>query len=79
MIKLQDIVAAQKVIAGNLHRTPLIGSTYLGNIVESRLLFKLELYQKTGSFKPRGVLNKMHNLTPQEKKRGVISLSAGNI
>lgn len=78
MIKLQDIVAAQKVIAGNLHRTPLIGSTYFGNIVESRLLFKLELYQKTGSFKPRGVLNKMHNLTPQEKKRGVISLSAGN-
>ena len=78
MIELQDIVAAQRVIVGHLHRTPVTGSTYLGNLVGARLLFKLELYQKTGSFKPRGVLNKMHNLSVEEKSRGVISLSSGN-
>ena len=42
------------------------------------LVFKLEIIQKTSSFKPRGVLNNMHHLTPEERERGVISLSVGN-
>jgi threonine dehydratase len=40
--------------------------------------FKAELLQRTGSFKPRGVLNKLATLTDEEKQRGVISISAGN-
>ena len=40
--------------------------------------FKAELFQRTGSFKPRGVLNKLATLTDEEKERGVISISAGN-
>ena len=78
MIALEDIQAAQRVIAGRLHRTPAVGSTYLGGLVGATLVFKLEMFQKTGSFKPRGVLNNMHHLTPEERERGVISLSAGN-
>ncbi len=78
MIALEDIEAARRVIAGRLHRTPVMGSTYLGGLVGATLVFKLEMFQKTGSFKPRGVLNNMHHLTPEERGRGVISLSAGN-
>jgi threonine dehydratase len=40
--------------------------------------FKAELFQRTGSFKPRGVLNKLATLSDEEKGRGVISISAGN-
>ncbi len=78
MISLQDIEAARDVIAGRLHRTPVMGSTYLGEQVGVKLVFKLEMFQKTGSFKPRGVLNNMHHLSDEEKARGIISLSAGN-
>ena len=39
---------------------------------------KCELFQRTGSFKPRGALNKISNLTPDERTRGVITISAGN-
>jgi len=42
------------------------------------VLLKAELLQRTGSFKPRGVLNKLASLSPEEKARGVISISAGN-
>jgi threonine dehydratase len=43
-----------------------------------RLFFKPELLQKTGSFKVRGVLNALHHLSPEERQRGVVTLSAGN-
>ncbi len=78
MIELKDIYAAREVIKGTLHRTPVTRSTYLGGQIGATLYFKLEMFQKTGSFKPRGVLNKMHSLTAEEMRRGVISLSAGN-
>ena len=78
MVELRDIVAAQQVIDGLLHQTPVAGSTYLGKQLGVNLFFKLEMFQKTGSFKPRGVLNKMHHLSPLEKQKGVVSLSAGN-
>jgi threonine dehydratase len=42
------------------------------------LHFKAELFQKTGSFKPRGAITKLHSLTPEEKKQGVITISSGN-
>jgi threonine dehydratase len=56
----------------------MMGSTALGDRANVRLHLKMELFQKTGSFKPRGVLNKLHWLTPEERARGVITLSAGN-
>ena len=77
-IRLSEIIAAQQVIAGRLHRTPVMRSTFLGEHIGARLYFKLEMFQKTGSFKPCGMLNAMHHLSEAEKRQGVISLSAGN-
>lgn len=78
LIKLSDVVAAREVVGKLVHHTPHAGSSFLGKELGLRLFFKLELFQKTGSFKPRGVLNKLHYLTPEEKQKGVITLSAGN-
>src|SRR5258708_22990491 len=77
LIGLEDIVAAQKLIAGQVHRTPVMSSAYFGDQAGVRLFLKLELFQKTGSFKPRGVLTKLHHLSAAEKQKGVITLSAG--
>src|SRR5215210_5216426 len=70
----EDVVAAADRIRGRVHRTPTFTSRTLGEAV----WLKAELFQKTGSFKARGVLNKLASLTPEEKNRGVIGISAGN-
>jgi threonine ammonia-lyase medium form len=75
---LDEIQAAGRVIAGRLHRTPLVRSTALGRQTGTRLFLKAEVFQKTGSFKPRGALNKLSTLTPDEKRQGLITISAGN-
>ncbi len=61
-----------------LLRTPLLRSTTLGDAFGGTALLKAELFQKTGSFKPRGVLNRLGALTKDERQAGVISISAGN-
>ena len=61
-----------------LLRTPLLRSTTLGDAFGGTALLKAELFQKTGSFKPRGILAKLATLTPEERQRGVITVSAGN-
>jgi threonine dehydratase len=53
-------------------------STTLGERIGARVFLKAELFQKTGSFKPRGVLTKLATLSPEERARGVITWSAGN-
>ncbi len=78
LIGLQDVLAAQEIIAGRVHRTPITSSRQLGDLAEVQLYLKLELFQKTGSFKPRGVLNKLASLYAAEKQKGVVTLSAGN-
>jgi threonine dehydratase len=78
LVTLDDVYAARERIDGRLHRTPLLGSATLSRQVDADVRFKAELFQRTGSFKPRGVLNKLATLTPEEKARGVISISAGN-
>jgi threonine dehydratase len=78
LVSLEAIRAAQTVIAGRLHRTPTVRSAYLGELTQTRLYFQLEMFQKTGSFKVRGVLNNLHHLSETDKRKGVITLSAGN-
>lgn len=78
MISLADIHAARAIIADRLHRTPTLTATGLGAMAGVRLLVKAELLQKTGSFKPRGVLTRLAGLTAEERARGVIGVSAGN-
>src|SRR5918994_4541651 len=69
-----DVLQAAERIRGRVHRTPTFSSRTLGE----RTFLKAELFQKTGSFKARGVLNKLASLTAEERKRGVIGISAGN-
>src|SRR4051812_19147626 len=78
MVTLDDLVVAQRVIAGRLHRTPLVGSAALSARVGAPLYLKLENLQKTGSFKPRGVRNKIARLSQAERERGLMPASAGN-
>jgi threonine dehydratase len=77
-ISLDDVLAARETIAGRLHRTPTLSSASLGRVAGGEVFLKAELLQRTGSFKPRGVLNKLASLTEEEKRHGVISISAGN-
>ena len=73
-----DVLAARDAIAGRLHRTPTLTSASLEREVGVPVYLKAELFQRTGSFKPRGVLNKLASLSDDEKARGVIGISAGN-
>jgi len=69
-----DVERAARGLAGRLHRTPTLSCRTLG----PEVFLKAELLQRTGSFKPRGVLTRLGSLTPEEKARGVIASSAGN-
>jgi len=73
-----DVLAAREAIAGRLHRTPMFSSATLSELVGAPVHLKAELFQRTGSFKPRGVLTKLASLSTDEKRRGVIGISAGN-
>lgn len=79
MITKDDIIAARERIRPHVHQTPLLASTRLGNVAGGiSLRLKCESLQRTGSFKARGALNAMMQLTLAEKKRGVVTVSAGN-
>ena len=68
------IERARELIGGRLHRTPVLSSKALG----ANVYLKAELFQKTGSFKPRGMVNKVASLSEEEKARGIVTWSAGN-
>src|SRR5918999_2765459 len=74
----QAVQSAAAALRGRLHRTPVLSSETLGRAFGGRAWLKAELFQKTGSFKPRGVLTKLAALSGEEKARGVVSISAGN-
>jgi threonine dehydratase len=78
MITLDSVLAARDTIAGRVHRTPTFSSATLSEQTGARVSLKAELFQRTGSFKPRGVLAKLASLTEDERERGVIGISAGN-
>jgi threonine dehydratase len=70
--------AARRAIGDRLHTTPLLTSARTSERVGAEVLLKAELFQRTGSFKPRGVYAKLLQLTAQERKRGVVAASSGN-
>src|SRR5919205_648152 len=78
LLSLDDVERARERIAGRVHRTPMLSSRTLSGRIGADVSFKAELLQRTGSFKPRGVLNKLSTPSAEEKRRGVISISAGN-
>jgi threonine dehydratase len=78
LIELADIQSAAERIRGRVHRTPLLSAATIGERAGVRLHLKCENLQKTGSFKPRGALNKVLSLSPAERAKGLITVSAGN-
>jgi threonine dehydratase len=77
-LTLEDIQAAAGRIAGHVERTPCRYSRTLSQITGAEVWVKFENLQFTASFKERGALNKLSQLSDEEKKRGVIASSAGN-
>src|SRR3990172_8420771 len=78
VIPLEEIVAAAGRIAPHVKRTPLVSSGALSARLGTRVSLKLEAFQKTGSFKPRGALNQVLAGDPARRRRGVVGWSGGN-
>lgn len=78
MFDLTEVRAAHERILGKVHRTPLLSAASLGARAGVRLFLKCENFQKTGSFKPRGALNKVLSLSLSERSMGIVTVSAGN-
>ena len=87
LVTLDEIVAARDRIAPHVHRTPLLSSSTAARFLaeshgtrlgDGRLYLKAEHLQKTGSFKARGMTNRIASLEPAQRERGAITMSAGN-
>ncbi len=87
LVGLDDILAARERIAGRVHQTPLLSSATAARFIaaaggprlgDGRLHLKAEHLQKTGSFKARGMTNRIASLDPGQRSRGGITMSAGN-
>jgi threonine dehydratase len=78
MLTLDDIQAAARRVEGHIERTPCRYSRTLSQITGAEVWVKFENLQFTASYKERGALNKLMQLTADEKRRGVIAASAGN-
>ncbi len=78
MISLKNVYEARNRIKPYIRRTPLFESTQLSKISKANVKLKMENLQLTGSFKPRGVTNKLLSLSQAQIKRGVIATSTGN-
>src|SRR3954471_10612454 len=78
ILSLDDIRAAAQRIAGAVSRTPFVHSRTLSQLSGAEVFLKFENLQFTASFKERGALNKLLSLSPEERRRGVIAMSAGN-
>jgi threonine dehydratase len=77
-LTLADIQHARKLIASCVRRTPLVSSATLSERLKTNLYVKLELFQKTGSFKVRGAFHKALTLAPELRGKGILAVSGGN-
>jgi len=77
-VTFADIEAAARRIAGQAVATPLIESPALNERLGRRVLIKPETLQRVGAFKFRGAYNRLVQLTPEERTRGVVAFSSGN-
>ncbi|MCC6165871.1 MAG: hydroxyectoine utilization dehydratase EutB [Caldilineaceae bacterium] len=77
-IEMRDLYGARRRIAGMIRRTGLIHSPALSARCEAQVYLKLETQQVTGAFKVRGAANRLLQMTPGERARGVVTVSTGN-
>ena len=78
MLTTHDIEAAAQRLAGQVLDTPCVESRTLSQLTGCQVFLKFENLQYTASFKERGACNKLAQLTPEERARGVVAMSAGN-
>lgn len=78
MINLSDIQSARDRVSPYIKWTPLFKSDNLPESIDLNLYLKMELFQITGSFKPRGAFNQILQLGEDQKKKGVVAVSGGN-
>jgi threonine dehydratase len=78
MVTLAEIEAARRTIAGHVLRTPILPAPPLSALTGADVFVKYENLQVTNSFKERGACVKLAALSPEERRRGVIAMSAGN-
>ena len=77
-VTLADVERAREVVGPVLHRTPLISSRSLSELIRAHAHLKAENLQRTGSFKPRGAVNAISKLSVEQRERGIVTMSAGN-
>src|ERR1700690_3379209 len=75
---LRAIEAARAIVAGHARATPVYGSDTISRLTGRKTWLKAENFQRTGSFKVRGAVNKLSTLGPDERAAGVVAASAGN-
>ena len=78
MLELTHITQAAERLRGHLVHTPCVASKTLSDVTGSQVFLKFENQQFTASFKERGACNKLSQLGEDERRRGVIAMSAGN-
>ena len=77
-LKINEIIKVHEIIKPYLVWTPLISTATFTELIGTNIFFKLENFQKTGSFKPRGALNKTLKVLRERKVKGLIAASGGN-
>jgi threonine dehydratase len=77
-VSLKEFQEARKVVSSFAYHTPLLTSRILSERTGFDVRLKAEIFQKGGSYKLRGPMNKFRHLTDEQKERGVICSSAGN-
>ena len=78
MVTYDDVAHAHERIKGAAHRTPVLASATADALIGAKLFFKCENLQRMGAFKFRGAYNALSQLSPEERKRGVLAFSSGN-
>jgi threonine dehydratase len=78
VIDLDDVRRAAALLEGVVHRTPVVGSRMLDQRTGARVRLKPENLQRAGAFKFRGAYNTVATLAPEERARGVVTVSSGN-
>lgn len=73
-----DVIQAAARLKGKAHRTPVLRSSTADRLLGAQLFFKAESLQRTGSFKFRGAFNTLSQLGEEQRRRGVLTFSAGN-
>lgn len=74
----EDVTKASATLKGVAHRTPVMTSATADRMTGARVFFKCDNLQRMGAFKFRGAYNAIANLTPEQRKAGVLTFSSGN-